>query len=166
MNLLLGHAFEQICHSAHLAIFWELTMVGFQTCLFWTCPRLLQGAPSFARVVSNVASSITGRTSRQKEKVFLRKTMRDKLAEANIIVRPRYVFGKLDEAERARNFNPWLSCHQPDRASLGVSRHEAGPFCPAPKQCSYFFHGIVAGGNIALQCGRFRVACTLLGSGR
>ena len=90
--------------------------------------------------MSDVASSITGRTSRQqRRKCFCEKTMRDKLAEANIIVRPIYVFGKLDEAERERNFNPWLCYHHPDRACLGVSRHEGGPSCPAPKQCSCFF---------------------------
>ena len=37
--------------------------------------------------------------------------------------------------------DPWLCYHQPDRACLGVSRHEGGPSCPAPKQCSRFFMG-------------------------
>ena len=79
--------------------------------------------------------------SDKKEEVFMRKTMRDKLAEANIIVRPRSVFGKLDGAERERNFNLWLWYHQPDRACLGVSHHEGGPSCQAPKRCSCFFMG-------------------------
>ena len=89
----------------------------------------------------------------KKKEVFLGKTMQDKLSEANIIVCPRsvtpildwirrsWMFGKLDEAERERNFNPSLCYHQPGRACLGVSRHEGGPSCPAPKQCSCFFMG-------------------------
>ena len=40
------------------------------------------------------------------------------------------------------------------------------PLAPHRNSALAFFHGIVAGGNVSMQCGRFRVACTLVGSGR